>query len=349
MVYTVYITADMCVHSCTRCGLTFCSKQKLISHLNKKNKCDKGVFACDQCHKHFNSRSGLVHHEKNSCPGQPSLSERDKDKEIDNLKTALSAMRGMGETIPTATDANRPIINNNVVNINIGDITNIQNNITVNAAGSENIDYIRAMTLDGFKQEVGLTPHHSTMSSLFKLVRINEEHPENHNLLLPDRDGDMVHWKSKDGWKQTDYKEKIRSLLHNDIVNVLDTKVRGRDRDDTFYWGFIVHEIMRKCGEIDHTGLKPIYDDIRSPLHDQTMKYVKQFRDAIIKDESESDDTESNVSEIAEVLSLEDIQLMMGKLQILEQQQLKRREEKKARKRERRAALASVAASTASV
>lgn len=245
-----------------------------------------------------------------------------KDKEIADLKISLAAVRGMGEVISSVSDDHtRPIVN---VNINIGEITNIQNNITVNATGCENINYIRAMSYDGFKREVGLTPHHSTMSRLFKLVRLNDEHPENHNLLLPDRDGDMIHWKSKDGWKQTDYKEKIRSLLHNDIINVLDTKVRGDKRDDTFYWGYIVHEIMRKCGEIDHLGLKPIYDDIRSPLYEQTMKYVDQYQQAAQIDGIPGGASMEQEKLPAEGVKLENVHLMMNsmmnKLQEIEKQ-----------------------------
>lgn len=308
-------------HRCPKCEHVFETKQKLNRHLKKKYPCDQGKCACDKCHKRFRDKGSLSDHKKHRCPGHPPVSVEEKDKQIHGLQTALEALGGMGETAVREADS-RPInVNVNINPVFNTDITNIQNNITVNVAGQENIDYIRAMSYDGFKDALGgMNPHHSTMSKLFKLVRINEDHPENHNLLLPDRDGDMVHWKSKDGWKSIDYKEKIRSLLHSDIVNVLDTKVRGPNRDDTFYWGFIIHEILKKCGEIDHVGLKPIYDDIRDPLHDQTMKYVKQFRDAI-KDEPSSSSgvtTEPKIAEAAEILSLEDVHLLMNKLQMIE-------------------------------
>lgn len=324
-------------YPCLKCPLVARTPSELRRHLGKKNPCDVGNYSCGICKKKFVHASGLFEHKKNNrCPGHSSLTDQQKDEQIRNLQLTLEAVRGMGETIPDKTTV--PINVNVNININTGDITNIQNNITVNTTGSENIDYIRAMSLEGFKQEIGLSPHYSTMSNLFKFLRINADHPENHNLLLPDRDGDMVHWKSKDGWKQTDYKEKIRSLLHNDIINVLDTKIKGRDRDDTFYWGFIVHEIMRKCGEIDHLGLKPIYDDIRDPLHEQTMKYVKEFREAV--QETEQDDVgtttglinDSNVQEDDEEddeVKLEDVQLMMSnmmdKLQIIEKKLAKKK------------------------
>lgn len=307
---------------CSKCPFVAKHPWELRRHNEKKKPCGIGNYSCNTCHKKFISRSGLWEHQQhNRCPGPPAQTSEQKDKEIRDLRVALDAVRGMGEVV-TQTDGNRPIVNVNIVNpvFNQTDITNIQNNIVVNVAGEENIDYIRAMSLDGFKQAIGgLTPSHSTVSNMFKLVRINEDHPENHNLLLPDRDGDMIHWKSKDGWKTMKFDDKIRGLVSSDILNVLDSKIRGPDRDTTFYWGYIIHEILRKCGEMDHAGLKPIYDDIRDPLHEQTIKYAQRFKEASIDEQDEPSNPAVSVA-ATDSLNLDDVRIMMNKLQVLEKQ-----------------------------
>lgn len=57
------------------------------------------------------------------------------------------------------------------------------------------------------------------------------------------------------------------------------------------------------------------------------MKYVKQFRDAVKEEPSSSDaEREARISDVAEVLSLEDVHVLMNKLQMIEKRLTDRRQ-----------------------
>lgn len=260
---------------CQFCGLLFSSHHYLNKHQTKKKACNVGKYACGKCDQRFEDNSNCHRHRK-TCPGRH-VTREEKDKEIENYRTVLAATRSLGETsTPDITQHN--IENQNahtIVNVNGDQINNIQNNnnIFVFPAGKENVDYIKAMSLDEIKAKISFEPDPTTIVNLFKHVRLNDDHPENHSVLLPDLDGDVVHYKSADGWKTQPFDDQMRYLIDMDR-RVIDSKFKEEDQDkySEFYWQFLVHGILTKCAHIDHAGLKPIYDLLRPLLHELTVK-----------------------------------------------------------------------------
>lgn len=296
---------------CETCGHISSCQRDHNRHLNQKISCGKRKFVCE-CGDRFKAQKGLNYHKKHVCQGVKVTVET-QNKHIEDLKTIIKATGAIGETVNhNITNVNNVNGNNYVVT---GDqITNVQNNIIVLPAGKENVDYIKSMLPEELKRQIGMTPDPSTMTNLFKILRVNEEHPENHTLLLPDIDSKTVHQKTASGWAETAFDERIRSLIHHDY-ELLDRCIKRKDRDESFYWNYLVRDVLRKCGEVDHVGLKPIYDSVRILLHDLTKSLADKFNDG----EESSADTRDAGDEELDDLDLQeiDINLKILKLEAL--------------------------------
>ena len=300
----------MSTHSkfaCPNCDLECRSSQGLQRHLNRKFKCNrKSKYDCQHCHQSFSHRQSRNFHQK-SCNG-PKPTIEGQQKRIENLETVISAI---GK--PATSGIQNNITNKNCV-INNEQVNNIQNNINVFVAGQENIDYIKAMPFEELKKQIGSNPDPNIIMNFFKLRRINEEHPENHSLLLPAIDSESIHYKDADGWKETSYDEKMRGLLHEDNLD-LQSRFSERQQESHYslYWGYLVHDLMTKCTRMDYYGLKPILDGLREPLHTLTAKLASANKN--VESESESE-------EIDEDLLNEQALDLQKQLLLVEQQQI---------------------------
>lgn len=295
---------------CADCGHVSESKRNHERHINQRIPCSRRKFVCD-CGERFLKKKELNRHKNHRCNG-PKISIEGQAKHIQSLQTVLAATGALGEHV-NINALNQ--INGDHNHIVTGDqITNVQNNIIVLPAGKENVDYIKSMLPEELKRQIGLTPDPSTMTSLFKILRANEEHPENHTLLLPDIDSKTVHQKTASGWAETAFDERIRSLIHHDY-ELLDSCIKRKDRDESFYWNYLVRDVLRKCGEVDHVGLKPIYDSVRVLLHDLTKTLADKFND----DEESPDASRDAADEELDDLDLQeiDINLKILKLEAL--------------------------------
>lgn len=292
---------------CQFCGILFSSPHYLNKHLTKKKPCNVGKYSCGKCDQRFEDNSNCHRHRK-ICPGRHVTREQ-KDKEIENYKTVLAATRSLGES--SQTQPTQQYFENQTAHtiVNGNQINNIQNNnIFVFPAGKENVDYIKALSLDEIKAKISFDPDPNTIVNLFKHVRINDDHPENHSVLLPDIDGDVVHYKSADGWKTQPFNDQMRYLIDMDR-RVLDSKFREADQDkySEFYWQFLVHGILTKCAHIDHVGLKPIYDLLRPLLHELTVKLAASTDGS----ETENNDVTSTTANTEPDMSPEEVDLQL--------------------------------------
>lgn len=203
------------------------------------------------------------------CKGKQ-ITSADRDACIVNLQTALAASHGLKTKLDES--ANNPIhVGDSYNHCHVGDVNNIQVNINVLPFGEENIDHLKDLSLTELKDKIGLNPDASTMIELFKLVRLDAEHPENHNLLLTSNDTDRIHYFDKDGWKEGRYNDQIRMALLDDKIRLRDL-IRFRNWDEKFYWGYLEHHVGQKINERDDVCLRPIFDGIRSPLLESTLK-----------------------------------------------------------------------------
>lgn len=254
---------------CNECGIRLATKQALNRHLTKKQKCTDKQFQCEECKAKFSQRTSLNYHRKHLCKGKQ-VTTADRDKHIESLQTALAASHGLKTNIEQSSQQTS-ITDSTFNNCHIGDVNNIQININVLPIGQENVDHLKNMSMDQIRKKIGLTPDASTMIELFKLVRLDKEHPENHNLLLTSKDSNKIHYYEADGWKEGCFNERIREALLDDKFRLRDM-IGVRNRDDKFYWGYLEHHVGQKINERDHIALKPIIDGIRDPLLESTLK-----------------------------------------------------------------------------
>ena len=180
----------MVTHICPlECGRSFDRKDGLDSHLKQKIPCNSKArkFACpnEGCVHKSTSRQAKAIHLK-TC--KPKETKESLKKENTVLKKALQCV---GQPIQNQT------INNNQTN-NIDNSLTL--NINVNCFGNENKDYIKQMTLDAIKELLSNKEKDQALLDYVKLLRMNPEHPENHNIRIPDSDTNMMLKKTTDGW-----------------------------------------------------------------------------------------------------------------------------------------------------
>lgn len=272
-------------HICPKCQQNFETKWKLTKHLERLYPCDAGKHQCQKCLKKFAHLSNLSAHRK-TCKGRE-MSSSEKDEKIQNLETVLAATGNQRPSTSTDT-ASGPSTSNSIIHHGSGDIingdqiNNIQNNtsIFVLPLGNEDISHIQKLSIQDLQSRIGLQSDPSTMIKLFELIRTDENHPENHTMLLPDLHGHTVHCKREDGWKTETFNNGMHRALHSDN-SFLIRKLPDDFGDKSFQDGYIMNEIQQKINFCDHDALMEIYNGIRVPLHDLTMRLAKQHYDKV--------------------------------------------------------------------
>lgn len=270
----------MTEHICTKCNKKFTSKQSLVFHQRKKFDCAAGEFQCQSCGQRFRHRQARDYHRKNACKG-PQQTIAGLQAQLEQCQTVLAATGTLGErqTDQVGTATPSVTVNQGSGSSIVGNVTNITNN-TINLVlpfGREEITHINAMSLEDLRQKIGLQPNDKTMIELFKLIRLNEAYPENHTLLLPDREGKQIHYKDKDGWKSDNFDKRMRMAIHHDHT-VLDGKFReDGDRDHDFYYDYLWKSVGSRLSRHDDHGLKAISGPLRKHLHDLTLRLATKY------------------------------------------------------------------------
>lgn len=260
------------VFKCDACPKIFSNNRDFIKHKNKKYPCYQQKFTCD-CGARYTNKPSLHDHKK-TCQGKkPTIDE--KEAEITNLKLALAASSGLNHEIQNKNDA----INNGQVHSGTGDniatqINNVTNNIFVLPAGQENVEHIKKMPFELLKTKLGMKACPATNIEAYKMVHLDMDHPENHNILLPEKDGKHVHFYAPDNtWKTGLYEQHVRFAIDDD--NRLLTSLIRNNENCKELWNYLVYDVQRKVGEIDDHGLKEILEGIREPLHTSTKRLIE--------------------------------------------------------------------------
>lgn len=259
---------------CAVCKVVFSSNQALTKHQRKKNKCGQGKYKCNKgCDRSFKSREGRKNHAA-SCQGREKTHE-DKNIEIEHLKNALAASNGLQHELQSKKQQiQQQIVNNNTTNnIDIDQINNVTQNIVILNCGEENIEHFRGMPFEQLKEKIGLNRNPTTHIEAYKLIHLDPEHPENHNMLLTDRNSDKVHFFGNNEWNQGSFDEQIRLAVF-DTNKAIQRTIPEKKRDD-YYWNHLEHGIGTKCNNRDDAALRPIFDGLRDPLHQSTMRLMK--------------------------------------------------------------------------
>ena len=154
--------------------------------------------------KHYTTRKHL-HQLAQLNPKPDELLElRRKNEEltiqVQDLKIEMERLKNQLEKKPTTTYSNSNHYENCTIN-------NIELNLTINPHGSENWNYLKHEVLNLMKGVNTCIPE------MVKKLHFNKEHPENHNLKLPNKK--FSHMKTFDGeqWKTQHKKDVIESLI----------------------------------------------------------------------------------------------------------------------------------------
>ena len=120
--------------------------------------------------------------------------------QVQDLKIEMERLKNQLEKKPTTTYSNSNHYENCTIN-------NIELNLTINPHGSENWNYLKHEVLNLMKGVNTCIPE------MVKKLHFNKEHPENHNLKLPNKK--FSHMKTFDGeqWKTQHKKDVIESLI----------------------------------------------------------------------------------------------------------------------------------------
>ena len=171
-------------NQCSKCNQVFSTNSNLNKHLKKCNGCAR--LQCPTCRVIFKTPQAKYYHKNNiQCVPPPPPPE---PSQITNNTTNNNTTNNNNNT------TNNNTTNNN--NINNNTINNIHQHIHINAFGSENYDYLLG---ENEKLKKIIENKDAFMQKMIKLVHFNEDHPENHNIMMTNLQSKyvMVHNGSK--------------------------------------------------------------------------------------------------------------------------------------------------------
>lgn len=165
---------------CEHCGRTYIYLSELTRHQMRKVSCKR---ICDKCGYQFKRPEHLKRHLKN---------ETACEKRIQKVH-----IEG----------------DNNNVAIN-GNIYNNTNNITINAFGHENRDFMTDEVIEKVADYAALP------AILFQLKNFDPEHPENHNIMMINKREKEVLVKRKKGWVRESLQDAHRNILNEQEFDI---------------------------------------------------------------------------------------------------------------------------------
>ncbi len=245
-------------------------KDKEISAISANGK----NYKCLTCDQHFKHKSSLVRHKTTRCKKNISVLESkciDKDNQIKILKSQTLSesdktytnqdmidmvkthMNGEGniDTILAELEQHNnynSANNNNNANHSYNNTTNnigsgnsncnnnINNSIVVNSYGKENTEYITDKDMIKFCK----TPK-NMISKHLKKVHYDTEHPENHNIDMPNRRTGDIHIREDDGINRYEDFTAVDTIV-NDSYNAVTEFFEDKETNDPKF----IEDNMRK-------------------------------------------------------------------------------------------------------
>jgi len=157
-------------------------------------------YKCRYCSKTFKYRQSRYRHELNICnKTENSITIKEYDKEIGKMKKQIENLL---INMSTITNNNNTITNSNNVNM--------QQNITINSYGKENLEYLTQDYLTSLLK----IPYRS-IPNLVKKIHFNPHHPENQNIKIPNRKEKFAKVYNSGSWEFKNKKEVIESIVDN--------------------------------------------------------------------------------------------------------------------------------------
>lgn len=216
--------------------------------LGKKNHSDSlmnqsNQNICNFCNKKLSSKSNLRRHIQTCKKNTSYLKINELEKKIKNIENNICVN----------------ITNNNSNNYTYNHSNNSYhqtNNIIINNYGSENLSYLTPE-----KMMKLITPPYSSIKKLNSLIHLNDEHPENHNLMITNLNGKYLHIRKNEKWIKCFKKDILPSIVLDSYDKLDDFFVENKDkipfnlikRIEMFQDKFEENEKIRKkiCNDVE--------------------------------------------------------------------------------------------------
>ena len=180
--------------------------ENILENENIENK----KFICHICNKEYKHRQSLYNHQKKGCyqMQQITTTKNDWEKERVELYGKINMLlENISKQKPTIIE------NQTIQNIETQNTTINQTNIIINGFGTENMEYIT----DKIKTHLLKTPG-VMIQKLIKFKHFNEDHPENCNIKLSLKDGEVVEtYSALNGWETKDKKILIDNIVETNF------------------------------------------------------------------------------------------------------------------------------------
>ena len=203
---------------------------------NKNNK-----YICHYCNQKLSTKSNLRRHIKTCKKNISCLKIQELENKIKNIENNICVN----------------ITNNqNNYNYDNSNTYNQTNNIIINNYGSENLSYITPE-----KMLKLISPPYSSIKKLNSLIHLNDEHPENHNLVITNLNGKYLHVRKNEKWIKCFKKDILPSIVLDSYDKLDDFFAEHKDniplnlikRIEMFQDKFEENEKIRKkiCNDVE--------------------------------------------------------------------------------------------------
>jgi hypothetical protein len=182
---------------------------------------------------------------------------------IDYLETEIQELRNKIEELEKSKH-NQNIQNQNIQNQNI---QNQQNNIIINCFGNENLDYITDKVILHCMNKI-----YGSIPLLIEKIHFDPEHPENHNIQIPNKK--LPHAKilnNKREWQIVKKKDAIDTMIDNGY-NMLDEKFQDKSLELTVNKQKHFKTFQSKYEDGDKDTIKDIKDKVEMLVINNSRK-----------------------------------------------------------------------------
>lgn len=249
----------MPVYICEKCKKEFKQKSNYEYHIHRKNSClklDEPIkFICPFCNHDFTKNSSLKRHLEQNCSNKPT--------KTDTINLMQKQILQMQEEIKKLNENNKTEINNNKTEINNNTYNNTINfNFNQNAFGKENYDYISDSEFRNILSK-GL----KSIFTLIKRLHFDKDHPENHNIYIPNFSNGYLLMYDGDDWNIVENNDGLTHLFENG-TSILEKKHEQMfDKLDDYAKGMFAHLIDAR--DEDTPAIKGIKKELKALLYNK--------------------------------------------------------------------------------
>lgn len=271
---------------CDLCGEVFAHSSSLYRHKRKfckesvkaaNNKCNRKDMKIHELKNQLMDNSNKVYSNDDIVNIVKLYADRGDDMDsllLDLQQNKLQIVNNNTNSGNNNTNNSHNNNNNNYNNCNnnnnVNNIGNINNNLVVNAYGQENTAYISDHEMIKYCK----TPR-NMIPEYFKKVHFDKNHPENHNIRIPNRKEKNIEVMKEDGTWKTDKQSKVLPDMvdnsYNAVVDFFEHKethdpifIRDnmlKDEINTFKKYVDTIEEERNANNVNKPHMQPYYND----------------------------------------------------------------------------------------